>query len=943
VKKRTKIILLSLLTGTLLLSGCNKSVTGETDTAETPETTLTETESAETEASEPVLVPSEHTITVADATSVLAVNNLRTNESELYPTFAYHGGQPMRVVHTERGNYYIFLKEQGEETGVSRFYIAKTDADNNMSILYYGEHVDTHSTTLLNIGQDINGNVVATVGTSECIGVYIFDAATDERTEYLSVPEFTSGDIKSYRWQPGYSQAMFDFENRAIYMFYTGSISGTDLLIEWFRFDLETNTWDTVSRYVNFSDLGRHHYNYPVPDGNGGAYLIMQRSDHYTDPSPSRITSEETNGYFRDSIRMFYVPDLSSVENVTFVEVSPAYLDRADEGIISEAVSNEYGDVFVDAEGYIHITYRYCLIDTDRSTSALDPEMQYRHAIYKGMECVYNEKIEFQHDLKTGDYEYGAVHYMAQVRQANDGTLYLIAVVQTAGGWDSAMKYATPVEIEIYKANDALGTSWTHETTVVLENLSTVRITMSTPRNGSEADDILGCMIFTAVEETHGFTVYNFNLSLQDYTITEPTDMLAGFDLIIDERLGMRAPGKTHAVSVIHTQDAAYAALVYDYNVYNQEEFFYLVKIAKDGTASVLYSGNYFSVQDKYITMMQMPGGEIYVNPPVGNILYVLDPAADTVTEYVISATEDNVIQKDIYIHGETGEIHVLNTIDSTPSMFKSYLLKTDTMQTNKRPKLCVVDGKINGYLENQYVLNDGNTGIYLVATEGYELFRWNSGSVAWNNLSESGVTFNGYRDDINNALLLFYTDDYSSGKFTKVEIEAPYTEKAAEGITSVIDIDGTGDVYLDAEGKLHVFYTCWLEDYDDKDRPGNPELFGNTFKRYHAVYSGSTLVSKEELAIEELSENAAVRMAETNDGTDYLIVCNIGEEGAKIDVYFETEKGWALTQTKTLGEFTAESFSISSPRGGSVQDNVIDCIVYANDNDVYYTSVVFE
>ena len=83
--------------------------------------------------------------------------------------------------------------------------------------------------------------------------------------------------------------------------------------------------------------------------------------------------------------------------------------------------------------------------------------------------------------------------------------------------------------------------------------------------------------------------------------------------------------------------------------------------------------------------------------------------------------------------------------------------------------------------------------------------------------------------------------------------------------------------------------------------------------------------------------------MAETTDGTDYLLVCNLGEAGTKIDVYFETENGWALTQTKALGEFTAGSFSISSPRGGSVQDNVIDSIVYADDAEIYYTSVTFE
>ena len=147
----------------------------------------------------------------------------------------------------------------------------------------------------------------------------------------------------------------------------------------------------------------------------------------------------------------------------------------------------------------------------------------------------------------------------------------------------------------------------------------------------------------------------------------------------------------------------------------------------------------------------------------------------------------------------------------------------------------------------------------------------------------------------------------------------------------------------MDADGKLHVFYTHYQMDLDDMDVRDNAERIANTTKHYHAVYNGLELVSVEELAIDGLTEKSAIRAVTTTDGTLYLLICNIGEEGAKIDVYFETENGWALTQTKTLGEFTAESFSISSPRGGSVQDNVIDCIIYAADNDVYYTSVIFE
>ena len=109
-------------------------------------------------------------------------------------------------------------------------------------------------------------------------------------------------------------------------------------------------------------------------------------------------------------------------------------------------------------------------------------------------------------------------------------------------------------------------------------------------------------------------------------------------------------------------------------------------------------------------------------------------------------------------------------------------------------------------------------------------------------------------------------------------------------------------------------------------------------------VHSGTALIFKEELTLlDDLPKTTSVRMAETTDGTLYLLICNLNEAGAKIDVYFEAENEWILAKTNVLGEFTAESFSISGPRGGSVQDNVIDCIIYATDNDVYYTSVIFE
>jgi hypothetical protein len=148
--------------------------------------------------------------------------------------------------------------------------------------------------------------------------------------------------------------------------------------------------------------------------------------------------------------------------------------------------------------------------------------------------------------------------------------------------------------------------------------------------------------------------------------------------------------------------------------------------------------------------------------------------------------------------------------------------------------------------------------------------------------------------------------------------------------------------VYLDADGKLHVFYTTYHVDYDDVDSPGNTELIARTLRHMHAVYDGTTLVSSEELGIAGLTKDSSVRMTQTADGTKYLLVCNLQEADARIDVYFETQNGWALTATEPIGGFTAESFSISSPRGGSVEDGTVDCLVYGTDNDVYHVTVTF-
>jgi hypothetical protein len=208
----------------------------------------------------------------------------------------------------------------------------------------------------------------------------------------------------------------------------------------------------------------------------------------------------------------------------------------------------------------------------------------------------------------------------------------------------------------------------------------------------------------------------------------------------------------------------------------------------------------------------------------------------------------------------------------------------------------------------------------------------------------------------------LFYIPDLGGNEVKCVTVQPPYEAEGGDGIWSVVDVSESGDVYVDADGKLHVIYAVYRFDFDDADRRGNPALIADTLKHIHAVYDGTALVSTEELELVGVTKETAagmmqlfnssrnndyirrpaIRMAQTADGTMMLLVCHLGEEDTRIDVYFGTEDGWALTAMETVGGFMAEAFNVSSPRGGSVQDDTVDCLIYAMDNDVYHVRISF-
>lgn len=911
---------LILLIVPFLLAGCSSTTVSEPP--ETGgETVFQETAEAETEQPAPVLIPSNYEISSTDAQNILTQVELALGNARVNPYTVIHGGQQMRVCRTDRGIYTAFMKFFDDTAGGdSEFYVAKIDNNNNVSLLYYGKYYGDASTVLLNIGQDSNGDIVVTTATMQDLNAYIIDAETDAVSEYSALATFTSG------YQPSYSQVMFDFTNRKIYAFYAGCM-GTNLqvdddyLLEWFSFDLDARQWNAQSTYYVGEDLGRHSYLFPFPDGNGGAYIIGERDVHIDTISEQLFTTSTSYKYVFDTLRMFHIPDLSTAENVTNTVIHAPYTEKGLEGIWSVATNNQYGGVFMDKDGYMHITYQYYIYDLDGDTPDLDQDIQYRHAVYNGMECVFNEKLTLP--------EEDNLNYKPMITQSSDGTLYMIVCEQ----------YANPSVITVYKAEDTLGTSWALAKSYTLDGIGARSFSISEARSGSLTDDVVTCFFYGDTQSVHTFT-----LSLKDLSVTPVLDILEDFDIVIDEVVYYKAYNTAHPSKIVHTENGAYAAFVYKYefnkySVYNCTELFCIVKIAPDNTVSLLYTGSYQSAQDRYLNIQQLSDGKIYVFQPHGEYLYIIDPADDSVTEQEVTLKPgtDFAPQQVIVIHDTAKEKDYALTVSGPGYTWYPDFIRVDSKSMNledvsfaKRAKMLMSDNGV-GYYTDYYFFPDGADGAYAVASKQVDPHYVES------------LTFVGRIDSLNDTIsLLHFSDLNKNSNIEIVDIQAPYTAEAANGIWSVVNMADYGDAYMDSDGKLHIFYSYHHIDLDDMDSRGNAALKTNTLKYYHAIYNGMELVSCEELILDGLSENAAVRMAEMADGTDYLLVCGLGEENTTIRVYFQAESGWALTAVEEVGSYTAESFSISSPRNGSARDGLIDCLIYGTD-DVYYTCISFE
>lgn len=511
-----------------------------------------------------------------------------------------------------------------------------------------------------------------------------------------------------------------------------------------------------------------------------------------------------------------------------------------------------------------------------------------------------------------------------------DGTLHMIVIKFSEGA----------IELEFYRAEDDLGKSWKHEKHTQLdESITTHSPSVSAVRDGSVQDNTLSCFFYGYRNLDR--TAYTFNISLEDYSITEPIDILEDFDIQVDWRYDKRLPATDEQTQVINTENGTYVTFVYNFKYLEGTEYFHIVKIGKDNKVTVLASDSFKSMQDKYLTMTEGIDGKIYVCLPSGRHTYVIDTVTDevTYTEMTPFLTEDLFTrQVDIVTDPAAGNEYYISILDSDGFKVTSNLIDPESFFFKvKNAVKYTTEREAIGYIDNVRTLGDDRGGFYMVGTR-----------VMTAEDLEGKLEYNGHVHNINDAVALFYLSSLADSTEIKcIDVHLPYEDEGCEGIWSKVDVN---DVYLDNSGKLNIIYSDCHFDYDDNDRPGNAELEKNTLKYYLAVYEDGELISREELALSGLTSESSVRIAEASDGTVYLITVNLqrdyklisfgfypeGEE-AKLSVYFEGENSWNLALSKQLGDFAAEGLFVTE-----VKDDTAECLVYASDRDIYHTSIRF-
>ena len=416
-----------------------------------------------------------------------------------------HGGHQTRNVHTSHGDYAAYITNTVKD--MNQFSVIKINDDGTTTVLF--QEYKIYDTSQVGLFVDSDENVWAvTVGSNNfkdqfdnrpaaiIAAAYRIDKETNETACYnVLVPKETSDGY-------GYSSFCYDEVNEKIY---TLTSSGNEPgYLTWLIFDIETKTWENEARAIKTNNRQCYHYIYA--DGKGGMFVVNERDIRASSAGYPEIGNNHgltdaelatfprwSADYLWDQLELYYIPDVTEVEVKTLM-VEEADFSRVtgtqeERYSLAGRLTNEYpniqnnkgGDTFVDADGYLHVTYakEFLLAASTRATT----ERTWYHATYDISDPNNMKLLSKKAIVDDSKLDYNCSFRMYQ---DSKGQLYYVS-----GETDKATGEGN---IVLYKLDGDVNNGYERTKVAEKEILGDHIIHISNDRSNSTADDSFGVL-----------------------------------------------------------------------------------------------------------------------------------------------------------------------------------------------------------------------------------------------------------------------------------------------------------------------------------------------------------------------------------------------------------------------------------------------------------------
>ena len=285
----------------------------------------------------------------------------------------------------------------------------------------------------------------------------------------------------------GYSATVLDPTTGYITSFYCGGREQAGFYLAWFTYSYRTHRWVTSGSTV-FWDYFRHAYLYAYPDGNGGIYLVSERSCLLECVGLKGIIIGPD--YAWDEITMFHINDLFNGTSHSQI-VIPADYTQMDREMYPGA-HNSSSDVYITQDNKMHVIWTMEMHGRNHHDTIYHALW---HAVYDiaspGAEptLITREPIQF---ISSSNY------YSLRFVENSSGQLYILAVPNDRDA-----------RCEVWKATNELATEYELVAcrTFIGGEVVTTGLLATNNRNHSVYDNTIVCMYPTSSNRYKVFTV----------------------------------------------------------------------------------------------------------------------------------------------------------------------------------------------------------------------------------------------------------------------------------------------------------------------------------------------------------------------------------------------------------------------------------------------------